>query len=68
MNQVTDSKALVLWYSLVMIMELFKEYSPLFIPGAQNVVYFVCLSTTVIIAVTADICFTVMCQALCIFF
>ena len=35
MNQVTDSKDLVLWYPLVTIMELYKKYSPIFISSAH---------------------------------
>ena len=35
MNQVTDSKDLVLCYPLVMTMERFKEYSPIFLSSAH---------------------------------
>ena len=63
MNQVAGSKDLFLSYPLVTVMELFKEYSLIFISSAQNGAYFMCLSATVIRATTADIYSALMCQA-----
>lgn len=60
----SDSKGLVLWCLLVTIMELPKEYSPVFICSVKNVSYFMCLSTIVLIQIRANTYSALMCWVL----